>query len=63
VRALRLKLLLHRSRPSASALPGSAVKGVGNAAKFGVNATTFVAKGATQGAGKAAKVKYLLYWL
>jgi len=28
----------------ATALPGSAVKGVGNAAKFGVNATTFVAK-------------------
>ena len=45
------------------ALPGSAAKGVGAAAKFGVGASTTVAKGAAKGVGSAAKVGLNQRWL
>ena len=48
---------VRRTTKIATAMPGSAVKGVGNAAKFGVNTTKFVAKGTVTGTAKAAKVR------
>lgn len=48
---------VRRTTRLATAMPGSAVKGVGNAAKFGVNTTKFVAKGTVKGTAQAAKVR------
>jgi hypothetical protein len=44
----------------ANKLARRGVKGVGNAAKFGVNTTKFVAKGTVKGTAQAAKVSFRL---